>query len=89
MASDQRWTGGTANRDWSAGQQAGRVISPESLTADVGQYLTDCATYRSYLSPAHHPTLAGCLKVIYHVGAEHKAIIAEAYQRDTEAAASG
>lgn len=89
MASDQRWTGGTANRDWSAGQQPIRVTDHERLKADVRAYLADCRTHRALLAPKYHPAVESALKAIYHHDGE-EAFIREAYQRETaEAVARG
>lgn len=66
MASDQRWTGGIANREWSRGHAAAHVTDKDRLMADVRQYLADCRTHQAILSPKYHPTLASALKVIHH-----------------------
>lgn len=81
MASDLRWTGGPANREWCAGQRAGRVIDPERITRDVKRYLTDCQRFR--LDLKYHPTEASCLKVVYYAGTREADAIRAEYQRQT------
>ncbi|HEX4830293.1 MAG TPA: hypothetical protein VH478_04285 [Trebonia sp.] len=68
MASDQRWTGGIANRDWSAGHAPARDIPAAQLASGVKAYLADCDRHRAMLSPAYHPTAGGACKAVYHAG---------------------
>ena len=65
MSADRRWTGGTANREWTRGVSAGHVIDVDRLKADVRDYLADCRA-APWLNPAYHPTEAGALKAVYH-----------------------
>ena len=81
MPSDQRWTGGIANRDWSAGQQPIHVTDHERLKRDIRAYLADCQQHRAILNRAYHPKVESALKVIYH-HADDEAFIREAYQRE-------
>lgn len=66
MASDRRWTGGTANRDWSAGTAVVTEVPAERLTAGVKAYLADCRRHRAILSAKHHPTPDGACKAVFH-----------------------
>jgi hypothetical protein len=76
MASDQRWTGGLANREWQRGSKpAGRVIDADRLSWDVRRYLADCRAHSGILSPRYHPTEAGALKAVYHRGREEEDVI--------------
>lgn len=74
MASDQRWTGGIANREWTRGHAAPHLTGKDRLTADVRTYLADCRKHQALLTPAYHPTLAGALKVIHHYPGDVPAI---------------
>jgi hypothetical protein len=85
MASDQRWTGGVANREWTRGHTAGRVINHDRIKADVTAYLADCHANRALLSPAYHPTEAGALKAIYHHGDAEADAVRAAYQQAVHA----
>lgn len=88
MASDQRWTGGIANREWSRGHSAGHLIDRDRLTADVRRYLADCRTHRNLLTAKYHPTEDGALKAIFHRGGEEEAVIRAAFRADGEAPAA-
>lgn len=81
MASDSRWTGGIANREWTRGTKPGLVIDPVRVMGDVRRYLADVAAHRQLLSPVHHPTLKSALKVIYHRSADEAAAITSAYKQ--------
>lgn len=88
MPRDSRWTGGLANRDWSAGKQVGRVIDPERLERAVARYLADCARYRGILSPKYHPAAESALKVIHHATGREADIIRAEFARQLEAASA-
>jgi len=79
MASDRRWTGGIANREWVRGHAATREINRQQLTAGVAAYLADCRTHRDLLTAKYHPTEAGALKAVYHVGDAEAEFIRGAY----------
>jgi hypothetical protein len=68
VSSDSRWTGGAANREWQRGTRHVTPLDPAYLKAQIFAYLADCYANRGILSPAHHPTEAGALRVIYHQG---------------------
>jgi hypothetical protein len=68
MASDQRWTGGIANREWTRGHTATREINPAELAAGVKAYLADCHAHQPILSAKYHPTQDSALKAVYHAG---------------------
>jgi hypothetical protein len=80
VPSDPRWTGGTANREWTRGHRAGHAINRDRLTTDVKQYLTDCHANRAILNAAYHPTEAGALKIICHRSDEEAAVIRDLYR---------
>jgi hypothetical protein len=65
VSSDQRWTGGIANREWQRGVKAVPVVDIEAITRHVRAYLRDVERHRQILSPDNHPTLRSCLKVVY------------------------
>lgn len=89
MASDQRWTGGIANREWSRGHSAGHLIDRDRLTADVRRYLADCRTHRNLLTAKYHPTEDGALKAIYHRSGEEADVIRAAFRADASPSAAG
>lgn len=74
--SDQRWTGGIANREWQSGRPAEPAVDAEYIISQVRAYLRDCERFRGILSAADHPTLRSCLKVVF--GPDR--VIREAYE---------
>lgn len=64
MSSDRRWTGGVANRDWSAGVAVVAEVPAARLTQGVQDYLADCRRFR--LANEYHPTPDGAVKIVYH-----------------------
>ena len=85
MPSDPRWTGRTANREWTRGHAAGHVIDPDRLAADVRAYVTDCRTHHALLTAKYHPTMDGALKAVFHRSTEEAGVIRHLYQLATEA----
>lgn len=63
--SDQRWTGGIANREWQAGTRFEVVADKEAVLAQVRAYLADCRRYREILSPKYHPAADSAVKVVH------------------------
>jgi len=88
MASDRRWTGGTANRDWCAGVAVVPETGPERLAEGVAAYVADCRRHRAFLSPAYHPTGDGACKAVFHRGPGEAAFI-RARLRELTAPATG
>jgi hypothetical protein len=85
MASDQRWTGGVANREWTRGHAASRTIDRDRLTAQVDAYLADCRKHRAIINAAYHPTEAGALKIIHHHDTTEADVIRGLYRGAMEA----
>lgn len=85
MASDQRWTGGIANREWVRGHAAQREINPGELANGVKAYLADCQRHQALLSSEYHPTVKSCLKAVYHVGPAEAQCIRDTYDQLTGA----
>jgi hypothetical protein len=79
MASDQRWTGGTATREWTRGHPIGPVIDHPRILGDVRRYLADVAQHRQLLSAEVHPTVKSCLKFVFHSSDEEADAIRAAY----------
>jgi len=75
MASDQRWTGGIANREWQAGRPAEPTVDADYITQQVKLYLADCVK--------HHLTSTEemCLKVVFHATDAQKQAVIWAYRR--------
>lgn len=65
VASDQRWTGGLANRGWQSGTRLEPVVDKAAILAQVRAYLTDCRRYQAILSPKYHPTEDSAVKVVF------------------------
>lgn len=82
MPSDQRWTGGIANREWQAGTRAEPVTDPDALAAHVRRYLADCGKF--HLDPKYHPTEDGVLKIVFHHGYAQKQAVLTAFRQLTE-----
>lgn len=81
MASDQRWTGGLANREWQRGSRVEQPVDSDYIALQVRRYLKDCARFE--LAPSE----AMCLKVIFHAGDAQKQAVVGAYRQLTMAAA--
>jgi hypothetical protein len=82
MASDSRWTGGLANRQWQRGtRRAVGLLDPQWVSRQVDIYRQDCYAARATLNPAYHPTAAGAARVIFHRGAEQAEQIRAAFER--------
>jgi hypothetical protein len=81
MSSDQRWTGGAANRQWQSGTQPVAVpIDSVYLAGQIRQYLMDCYTHRAVLNRKHHPTADGILVMVPYQGDAQKAQVLAAYR---------
>jgi hypothetical protein len=63
------------------------ATTPENVpfSAEVAEYLADCAEYAQLLSSAYHPTEGGALKVIWHRGEDQEEQIREAFRAATVA----
>ena len=79
MASDQRWTGGTANRGWQTGTRPAAVVDVDAITTQVRSYLADCRKFR--LDPQYHPTLDGVLKLVFWRGDAQKQAVLAIYRQ--------
>jgi hypothetical protein len=53
MASDKRWTGGAANREWQRGSRAEQPVNIPYLVLQVKAYMEDCERFRAILGPGH------------------------------------
>jgi len=84
MSSDQRWTGGTANREWQRGTRHDPPPDLNTIRSLVRNYLADCASYRDLLNPRYHPTEDGALKVIYHQGPDQETAVRAIFREETE-----
>lgn len=69
-----------ANREWQRGTAPTLTVDVDDLTAQVRRYLADCRANRSILNPAHHPTEAGALKIVFHRSDAEKTAIRAAYR---------
>lgn len=65
MASDQRWTGGAANREWQSGTRAEPLVDRDAILAQVRQYLADCRRHQAVLSAKHHPAEHSAVQVVF------------------------
>jgi hypothetical protein len=75
VASDQRWTGGIANREWQAGRPAEPTVDADYITRQVKLYLADCV--KNHLTSTEET----CLKVVFHVTGAQKQAVIWAYRR--------
>lgn len=70
MASDQRWTGGIANREWRSGTKPEQPVDTDGVKRQVAEYIADCV--KNHLTSNE----TGCLKVVFHkTGAQKQAVI--------------
>jgi hypothetical protein len=53
------------------------------FAAEVARYLADCAEHAQLLSPAHHPTEDGALKLIPHRGQDQADQVRAAFRAAT------
>lgn len=83
--SDQRWTGGIANREWQAGRPAEPAVDADAITTQVRSYLRDCRRFQ--LDPQYHPTEAGVLKLVFWRGDTQKQAVLAAYRQHLAVAA--
>lgn len=83
MSRDKRWTGGPANREWQRGAQAEPVVDVAAIKAQVLRYLVDCRRFASVLRASDHPTLKGCLQVVYTATDEQKQAVTDLYHQAT------
>lgn len=81
MASDQRWTGGVANREWQSGTRPATVVDVDAVTTQVRSYLRDCRRFR--LDPQYHPTIDGVLKLVFWRGAAQKEAVLAVFRQLT------
>jgi hypothetical protein len=75
VSSDQRWTGGAANREWQSGRVAEPPVDTDYITGQVRLYLADCVEHQLT------STEAGCLKIVHHVTDAQKQAVIWAYRR--------
>jgi hypothetical protein len=75
VSSDQRWTGGLANREWQAGTKVEQPVDTDYITKQVRRYLADCVKHQLTSSEA------GCLKVVFHATEAQKNAVIWAYRR--------
>jgi len=54
--------------------------SDAPFSAEVARYLADCAEHARLLSPAHHPTEEGAVKLIWHCGADEAGQVRAAFR---------
>lgn len=83
MSRDKRWTGSTANRGWQSGVAAEPVVDVAALKAYVLRYLADCRRFARMLRADDHPTLKGCLQVVYTATDEQKQAATDLYHLAT------
>jgi hypothetical protein len=87
MASDSRWTGAVANREWQRGTKAAAPpIDSAYLAAQISAYLSDCYAARGVLNSDYHPTADGAVKLIPHANKEQAEQIREAFHAETATA---
>jgi hypothetical protein len=54
----------------------------DAIRRYVRAYLAECEVNSALLRSQDHPTLEGCLKIVYHVGPTEKAAVKAAYAEE-------
>jgi hypothetical protein len=60
----------------------------DAIKRYVRDYLAECRTNQALLRATDHPTITGCLKVVYHVNKDEEAAIRAAYAAATRTRAA-
>jgi hypothetical protein len=67
------------NYEWQTGTRVEPVVDVAALKTHVLRYLADCRRWAHMLRVSDHPTLKGCLQVVYTQTDEQKQAATDLY----------